>query len=131
MDPIKETYSLQDLDYDKDFVPNLVKDGNQIVSELTGFDADALHMAVGIAGEAGELLDAIKRGAIYRKPYDKVNITEELGDLEFFMSHIRSLFGLTREEVILANKLKLSARYKSLNYSNNAAQAREDKQPNP
>lgn len=109
-----------------EFVASKVKNGDKIVAELTGFDADALHMAVGIAGEAGELLDAIKRGAIYKKDYDKENIIEELGDLEFFMEHLRQLFQVTREETIKRNVIKLDKRYNK-GYSNEAASARADK----
>lgn len=110
-----------------EFVASKVKDGNLIKNELTEFDADVLHMAVGVAGEAGELLDAIKRGAIYKKDYDKANILEELGDLEFFMERIRQRFQLTREEVLENNIRKLDKRYKGKGYSNEAANARADK----
>lgn len=109
-----------------EFVASKVKDGSKIIQELTPSDADALHMAVGVAGEAGELLDAIKRGAIYKKKYDVDNIEEELGDLEFFMERIRQIFGLTRENIIKRNIAKLSARYEK-GYSNQAAHERADK----
>lgn len=45
---------------------------------------DRLHMAIGLAGEAGELLDAVKRVIIYQKAPDIENLTEEMGDLEFY-----------------------------------------------
>jgi hypothetical protein len=32
-----------------------------------------LHMAVGVSGEAGELLNAVKKAAIYCKPIDRAN----------------------------------------------------------
>jgi NTP pyrophosphatase (non-canonical NTP hydrolase) len=46
-------------------VKALVKSGEVIANEMTGSNAHLLHMAVGIAGEAGELLDAIKKAVIY------------------------------------------------------------------
>jgi NTP pyrophosphatase (non-canonical NTP hydrolase) len=108
------------------FVASLGKPGAQILDELTPRDCEILHYAVGVAGEAGELLDACKKGAIYRKFYDLANIKEELGDIEFYLEAIRQQFGLTREEIIDHNMRKLTKRYPS-GYSNQAAKERADK----
>lgn len=106
----------------------LVKPGQAIINELTPDSAHALHMAVGISGEAGELLDAIKKQALYCKPPDITNIIEELGDLEFYMQGMRQLYNVTREQTLEANINKLSVRYKNFVYSNQQAQDRADKQ---
>jgi NTP pyrophosphatase (non-canonical NTP hydrolase) len=108
-------------------VAGLAKPGAEIVATLTAEDAHQLHMAVGIAGEAGELLDAVKKAAIYRKPIDRANVVEELGDLEFYMEGLRQGLGITREEVLAGNISKLSKRYATLTYSDSAAQQRADK----
>lgn len=42
------------------------------------------HMAYGITGEMGEFIDCVKRSEIYGKPFDRVNLTEEYGDLLWF-----------------------------------------------
>lgn len=112
-----------------DMVRALCKSGNQIAEEITGSDAHGLHMAVGISGEAGELLDAIKKAVIYRKPLDRENVVEELGDLEFYLEGLRQGLGITREETIEANIAKLGKRYEGFNYSDQAAQTRADKEP--
>jgi len=110
-------------------VKALVKPGERIVKELTAHEANLIHMAVGIAGEAsGELLDAIKGCVIYRKPLDLDNIIEELGDLEFYMEGLRQELNITREQCLEANIKKLSKRYEGLKYSNQAAVERADKQ---
>lgn len=106
----------------------LCKPGSIIAASLTSKDAHNLHMAVGVSGEAGELLDAIKKAVIYRKPLDRANVIEELGDLEFYMEGLRQNLGITREETIAANQHKLAVRYKELRYSDSAAQMRADKQ---
>ena len=111
----------------EDMVNTLAKDGATIAKELSPNDAHALHMAVGVCGEAGELIDAVKKGAIYRKDYDLENIIEELGDLEFYMEGIRQAFGLTREQTLEANIEKLGKRYEGLKYSDESAQQRADK----
>ncbi len=74
--------------------------------------ADGLmHAAVGIAGEAGEILDAIKKHWVYNRPIDRENLIEELGDLEFYMQAMRNLIDVTRDEVIDTNVKKLGKRY--------------------
>lgn len=105
----------------------LAKPGDTIKSELTADDCHLLHMGVGICGEAGELLDAIKKPTVYRKPIDRENIVEELGDLEFYLEGLRQGLGITREECIEANIKKLSKRYEGFVYSDTAAQERADK----
>lgn len=107
-------------------VANLAKDPTEVLDELTPRHAHLIHMIMGISGEAGELLDAIKKHAIYQKPLDLENVIEELGDLEFYMQGIRAELGITREETLVHNISKLNKRYEK-GYSNKAAQERADK----
>jgi NTP pyrophosphatase (non-canonical NTP hydrolase) len=83
-------------------------------------------MAVGVSGEAGELLDAVKKHAIYNLPLDRDNVIEELGDLEFYLRGIRLNLVITRYECLLSNIKKLRKRY-GKKYSNRAAKERKDK----
>ena len=108
-------------------VRGLAKPGAAIVASLTAETAHNIHMAIGVAGEAGELLDAIKKQAIYNKPVDRENVVEELGDLEFYMEGLRQGLGITREETLIANIDKLGKRYVGMTYSDSAAQLRADK----
>lgn len=112
-----------------ELVARLAKSGTDILAQLTPEAAHQLHMAVGISGEAGELLDAVKKSAIYCKPLDMENVIEELGDIEFYMEGLRARLGISREQTLQANIEKLSKRYSSLTYSNQAAQERADKEP--
>lgn len=105
----------------------LAKDGEDIVKNLTPEQANLWHMATGVSGEAGELLDAIKKHVIYQKPLDVENVKEELGDLLFYMSNLMQSVGLSFEEVLQHNVDKLSVRYSSGKYSNAQAQERADK----
>ena len=111
-----------------ELVSALCKPGDAIVASLTPDMAHNLHMAVGIAGESGELLDAVKKAAIYCKPIDRDNVIEELGDLEFYMEGLRQGLHITREECLEDNISKLSKRYASGAFSNKEAQDRADKQ---
>jgi NTP pyrophosphatase (non-canonical NTP hydrolase) len=85
-----------------------------------------LHAAIGISGEAGELLDAIKKTWVYGKDLDRANVIEELGDLEWYCEAMRQSLGITRDEVIAANVAKLEVRY-PVSYSDELALARLDK----
>lgn len=87
----------------------------------------ALHIGVGVCGEAGELADAIKKEYVYNKPRDLVNIIEELGDLRFYMQAAMNHYKISAQEVLQRNADKLSKRYVGLAYSDLAAQNREDK----
>lgn len=111
----------------EDMVSGLKKAGDLILQEMSPEQADVLHMAVGVSGEAGELLDAIKKWVIYQKPLDRENVVEELGDLEFYMEGLRQRLGITRQECISANIEKLGKRYAGLQYTNQAAIQRADK----
>jgi len=110
-----------------DMVRKLRKPGTEILKELTPEQADLDHMAKGISGEAGEILDAIKKHTVYQKPLDIINIREELGDLEFFMEGLRQILGINRDEILAENVAKLSKRFHKGAYSNEQAQERADK----
>lgn len=110
-----------------EMVCRLSKNGDDIIEELNATEAMILHMAVGVATESGELLDAAKKMVFYGKNLDIDNVTEELGDLEFYMEGLRQLVGLTREETLEDNMYKLDKlRYKN-GFSNQAAIERADK----
>ena len=108
-------------------VASLFKPGQDIINEMDPTKARLCHVAMGLSGEAGEILDAIKKHVMYNKELDMDNIKEELGDLEFFMEAIRQILGMDREEILQANIAKLSVRYAAGKYTNEQAQARADK----
>ena len=109
-----------------DLVNKLAKPGSEIADNMNGHEAHLVHMVLGISGEAGELLDTVKKFAIYKKPLDLDNVIEELGDLEFYMQGLRYQLGITREQTLQHNISKLTKRYGE-KYSNEAAQTRADK----
>lgn len=43
-----------------------------------------IHMGLGLAGEFGELLDAVKKHVVYGKEVDITNLTEETGDQTWY-----------------------------------------------
>lgn len=116
---VDEDGNVKQVRYD-DFVRRLFKVENR---------RDMLtHAVMGIAGEAGELVDAIKKHVIYNKPLDLANVLEELGDLRFYMEALMNQLDITDQNVLQHNANKLATRYKGLTYSDTAAIVRADKQ---
>ena len=106
---------------------DLSKSGAEIAAKLTEAEADLWHMATGVAGEAGELLDAIKKHVVYKRELDRENVVEELGDLRFYMAGLMNRLAITEDEILAHNNAKLAKRYAAGSYSNAAAIARADK----
>lgn len=114
------------LDY-KQFVKALAKPGEDILKTMTPEKAEMLHMAVGLSGEAGELLDCVKKHVIYDKPLDKENYVEELSDILFYFTGLLINQGIELDWVTDANVAKLKKRYHKGTYSNEQATERADK----
>lgn len=87
-----------------------------------------MHAAVGMSGEAGEVLDAVKKHWVYGKELDRENLIEELGDSLFYITAMCNLIGVRLADCIAANMDKLNLRYPQ-GYTDAAAIARADKQP--
>lgn len=108
-------------------VTALVKPGSDIAPNIDAYNAHVLHMVVGLLGECGELLDAIKRPIIYGSPWDFKNIEEELGDIEFYLEGLRQGLSINRDVTLKSNIEKLHKRYTKMRYSDEEANARKDK----
>ena len=108
-------------------VRTLFKNPHDLLESMNAHKINLMHAAVGISGESGEFLDAVKKYWAYGQVPDRQNMIEELGDIEFYLEAARQDMGVTREEVLAANINKLSKRYEGFIFSNEAAQARKDK----
>ena len=109
-----------------EMVRELAKPGQEILPTLTTLRVASLHMAMGISGEAGEVVDEIKKTVMYDRDFNPGKIIEELGDLEFYLEGLRQALGISREDVLAGNIQKLRKRY-GKSYSDQAANARVDK----
>lgn len=70
-----------------------------------------LHGALGISTEAGEILDAVKKSIFYGKPFDLVNLQEEIGDCLWYLAILAKEAGMSFEDIMAQNIAKLKARY--------------------
>jgi NTP pyrophosphatase (non-canonical NTP hydrolase) len=100
---------------------------NKHYKQTQNLNFDFLHVACGIGGEAGEIIDALKKHAVYGKQLDVENVVEEIGDILFYIVALCNLIGTNLEAAIIANIAKLRKRYPEGAYSDQAAINRADK----
>lgn len=91
------------------------------------FSKEPMIMACSIAISASDVLDQVKKHVVYNKDLDMDALMLALVKLEAGITIIRNLSGIEYETVLDKNIEKLSVRYASLSYSDDAAQARADK----
>lgn len=71
-----------------------------------------LHAVLGLTSEVGEFADALKKHLFYGKPLDKINLSEESGDLLWYLALAANVPGmLSIDENMERNIAKLKARY--------------------
>lgn len=84
-----------------------------------------LHAAIGLATEAGEALDALKKHIFYGKNLDTVNLSEETGDSQWYAALMADALSTTLEDIQATNIEKLEARYKKNVFSTEEAYSRD------
>jgi NTP pyrophosphatase (non-canonical NTP hydrolase) len=67
--------------------------------------------ALGLAGEAGEVADLVKKGIFHQHGLDLAKVEKELGDVLWYVAALCSTLGLNLGLVMQANIDKLQARY--------------------
>lgn len=73
--------------------------------------ARLLHAGIGMATEAGEYLDGLKKYIYYGKPLDRVNLREEIGDASWYQRIGASALKDTFLGTIIQNIRKLMIRF--------------------
>lgn len=81
-----------------------------------------------MVGFAGSIFDVVKKHVIYNKDFDRQALINQLACFEHTLAAISNQFGFTYEQALENNIAKLSVRYKGLQYTDQAAQLRADKQ---
>ena len=88
--------------------------GNERLSKKleAGLDVGGvLNGCLGLAGEAGEALDMIKKWIFHEKVLELDHFEKELGDVMWYMAMICHSFGFDLDEILQKNVDKLKARY--------------------
>lgn len=84
--------------------------------EFGSVNMDLMHAAAGMAGEAGEVIDLIKKVIYYGKDVDQDKLLAEVGDIMWYMNLMIVTLGSTWSEVMERNIRKLEARYPGLRF---------------
>lgn len=71
---------------------------------------DDFIMSVGLGGETGEVLEILKKGVRDGK-MDTIHLTEELGDVLYYLTMIASRHNILLSTVMEVNVSKLNKRY--------------------
>ena len=68
-------------------------------------------VGLGLAGEAGEVADIIKKDLAGAKKIDKNHLIEELGDIMWYLAEACACFDLSLEDIARKNIEKLAKRH--------------------
>lgn len=92
-------------DYRKEVIRNL--NPQHVPSER-----DVINLgAMGLAGEAGEVADLVKKHLFHQVPLDRDKLIKELGDVRWYFEVLCHAAGTTIEEVEKLNVEKLRKRF--------------------
>jgi NTP pyrophosphatase (non-canonical NTP hydrolase) len=72
---------------------------------------ERMILALGIAGEAGEVADTVKKQYGHGHPEDLRKMLLELGDVLFYVAALANAYGFKLSEIAKANHDKLAERY--------------------
>jgi len=67
--------------------------------------------SMGLAGETGELIDALKKWVAHGHELDLGHVESELGDILWYVAEIATILDLRLADIAEKNEAKLNARY--------------------
>lgn len=73
--------------------------------------ARKLNATLGLAGEAGEFADLMKKDVFHGVPADRDKVLKELGDVLYYVTVCAYEHGFNLDDIAVANNRKLAARY--------------------
>lgn len=94
-------------------------------AEYTPAEIMLVWNAIGLAGEAGEVADTIKKAVFHRHGVNRDALTKELGDVLWYVAALCTKLDIAMSEVMERNIAKLRQRYPD-GYSADASKARVD-----
>ncbi len=88
-----------------------------------------LWNVLGLAGEAGEVANLVKKGICHQHGLDRDKVIDELSDVAWYLAAICSKLGISLSDVMQANIDKLSKRYGVEGYTSAQSINRTDDLP--
>lgn len=102
------------------------KEAYELISE-DGKKDMITNGVLGLAGEAGECCDLVKKYKYQGHELDKEKLKDELGDVLWYIAETASGLGITLEEVAEYNLNKLHKRYHGNKFNKKDSIYREEK----
>jgi NTP pyrophosphatase (non-canonical NTP hydrolase) len=96
--------------------------------EIADNDMMLIWNAIGLAGEAGEVAEIVKKGIFHQHGVDQTKLRKELGDVLWYTAAMCTKAGFDMSEIMQENIEKLEARYPS-GYTPGDSQRRVDVSP--
>lgn len=99
-------------------------------SEYTPEQIMLVWNAIGLAGEAGEVADTIKKAVFHQHGLDRDLLIKELGDVLWYVAALCTKLDVSMDVVMARNIAKLKMRYPE-GYSSTASKVRVDVEHRP
>ena len=74
-------------------------------------DEQLTNLSMGLCGETGEVVDYLKKCIYHNHSFNLKKLTEELGDVMWYISNIATLFAIPMTFILEENIKKLEERY--------------------
>lgn len=87
------------------------REARRTVNEGLHRHGQIANLSMGLAGEAGELIDALKKTIFHGHELDRAAAAEEIGDLLWYVAGLASVLDLSLGEIAEGNIGKLRERY--------------------
>lgn len=81
------------------------------VNKTIGFRDQLANLGLGLAGEAGEVVDLLKKHLFHGHELDHREVVDELGDLLWYLANLAYILDLPLELIASQNVDKLLKRY--------------------
>lgn len=78
---------------------------------ISGNDMMILWCTIGLAGEAGEVAEMVKKGILHQHGIDRERLAKEIGDCLWYLAGICTKMGLDMGDIMRQNINKLLIRY--------------------
>lgn len=89
-----------------------LNDYQQLASRTANpHEGELVNYGLGIAGEAGEVAELVKKAVFHGHHIDKDEVAKELGDVLWYLSQLARLAGLELNDIAQRNIEKLKRRY--------------------
>ena len=75
------------------------------------YEAMCSNMCMGLAGEIGEVIDIMKKHIYQGKELDSTDVSEEVGDVLWYIANFCSVNNITMDECMESNIKKLRKRF--------------------